>query len=88
MNQSGQPVDMTKYPVGTKVFFYRPPSKQEADSKGRRAKHTDHYVGWTSKVNEAHWNEISTAGNGGTQREKHHIQKGHRNAIAQTTQDG
>jgi hypothetical protein len=44
-NQSGQPVDMTKYPVGTKVFFYRPPSKQEADSKGRRAKHIDHYVG-------------------------------------------
>ena len=45
LNQSGQPVDMTKYPVGTKVFFHRPPSKQEADSKGRRAKHIDHYVG-------------------------------------------
>jgi hypothetical protein len=31
--------------VGTRVFFYKPPSKQEADSKGRRAKHIDHYVG-------------------------------------------
>ena len=45
LNQWGQPVDMTKYPVGTKVFFYKPPSKQESDSKGRRAKHIDHYVG-------------------------------------------
>ncbi len=45
LNQSGQPVDMSKYPIGIKVFFYRPPSKQEADSKGRRAKHIDHYVG-------------------------------------------
>ncbi len=45
LNQSGQPVDMSKYPIGTKVYFYRPPSKQEADSKGRRAKHIDHYVG-------------------------------------------
>jgi hypothetical protein len=36
---------MTKYPVGTKVFFYKPPSKQESDNKGRRAKHIDHYVG-------------------------------------------
>ena len=36
---------MSKFPVGTKVFFYKPPSKQEADSKGRRAKHIDHFVG-------------------------------------------
>ena len=42
LNQSGQPVDMTKYPVDTRVFFYKPPSKQEADNKGRRAKHIDH----------------------------------------------
>jgi hypothetical protein len=27
LNQSGQPVDMNKYPIGTKVFFYRSPSK-------------------------------------------------------------
>jgi len=45
LNQSGQPVDMSRYPVGTKVFFYKPPSKQEADSKGRKAKHIDHYIG-------------------------------------------
>ncbi len=35
---------MNKFPIGTKVF-YRPPSKQEADSKGRRAKLIDHFVG-------------------------------------------
>jgi hypothetical protein len=45
LNQSGQPVDMTKFPIGTRVFFYKPPSKQEADNKGRRAKQIDHYVG-------------------------------------------
>jgi hypothetical protein len=45
LNQSGQPVDMSRYPVGTKVFFYKPPSKQEADGKGRKVKHIDHYVG-------------------------------------------
>jgi hypothetical protein len=45
LNQSGQPVDMSKYPVSTRVFFYKPPSKQEADNKGRRAKYIDHYVG-------------------------------------------
>ncbi len=39
------PVDMSRYPVGISVFFYKPPSKQEADSKGRRVKAIDHYVG-------------------------------------------
>jgi hypothetical protein len=33
LNQSGQPVDMSKYPVGTGVFFYKQPSKQEVDNK-------------------------------------------------------
>jgi hypothetical protein len=47
LNQSGQPVDMAKFPVGTRVFFYKPPLKQESDKKGRRAKHIDYYVGPT-----------------------------------------
>jgi hypothetical protein len=51
---------MSKYPVGTRVFFYKPPSKQEADNKGRRAKHIDHYVCSTSQSDEAHWHQIST----------------------------
>ncbi len=33
LNQSGQPVDMSKYLIDTKVFFYRPPSKKKPTVK-------------------------------------------------------
>ncbi len=63
LNQSGQPVDMAKFPVGTRVFFYKPSLKQEADSKGRRAKHIEHILRRTGKSDKLHWHKISTAGN-------------------------
>jgi hypothetical protein len=33
------------YKEGTKVYFYKPPSAVEAERKGRKAKHMDHYAG-------------------------------------------
>ncbi len=45
LSQSGQPVDMDKYTIGHKAYFYKPPSMNETIARGRRAKHIDHYVG-------------------------------------------
>jgi len=45
LSQSGQPVDLAKYVLGHKAYFYKPPSMNETISRGRKAKHIDHYVG-------------------------------------------
>ncbi len=36
---------MTKYVVGQKAYFYKPPSMNDTITRGRRAKHIDHYIG-------------------------------------------
>ena len=36
---------MTKYVIGQKAYFYKPPSMKDTITRGRRAKHIDHYVG-------------------------------------------
>jgi hypothetical protein len=33
------------FTIGTKVYFYRPPSVSDVEKRTRRAKHIDHYVG-------------------------------------------
>ncbi len=45
LSQSGQKVDLTKYVIGQKAYFYKPPSMSDTIARGRRAKHIDHYVG-------------------------------------------
>jgi hypothetical protein len=45
LSQSGQAVDLEKYTIGHKAYFYKPPSMNETITRGRRAKHIDHYVG-------------------------------------------
>ena len=45
LSQSGQPVDLEKYVIGHKAYFYKPPSMNETITRDRRAKHIDHYVG-------------------------------------------
>jgi hypothetical protein len=45
LSQSGQAVDLEKYTIGRKAYFYRPPSMNETITRSRRATHLDHYVG-------------------------------------------
>ncbi len=46
VSRSGQPLDLGKYNViGHKAYFYKPLSMNETVTRGRRAKHIDHYVG-------------------------------------------
>jgi hypothetical protein len=45
LSQSGHPVDLEKYVIGKKAYLYKPPSMNETVTRGRRAKHIDHYVG-------------------------------------------
>jgi hypothetical protein len=46
LNQKGQRYNLDHYVVGTKVYFYRPPSiLVDVAKKTRKAKHIDHYVG-------------------------------------------
>jgi hypothetical protein len=45
LSQSGQAVDLEKYTIGHIAYFYKPPSMNETITRGRRAKHIDHYVG-------------------------------------------
>jgi hypothetical protein len=43
--QNGRKINLEDYKIGTKVYFYKPPSASEAEKRGRKAKHMDHYVG-------------------------------------------
>ncbi len=69
LNQSGQPLGTSKYPVGGRVSFSNLSSKQEADSKGRRSPKGETYwslsllVCRTSEIDKAHWHQISTTWN-------------------------
>ena len=46
LNHTGRKYDPSKrLPVGTKVFFYKPPTMAETVKRGRKAKHLDHYTG-------------------------------------------
>jgi hypothetical protein len=37
---------LAKYPIGRKAFIYnKPPTQAETISRGRKAKHIDHYIG-------------------------------------------
>jgi hypothetical protein len=45
LNQKEQRYNLDHYEVGTKVYFYRPPSILDVVKKTRKAKHIDHYVG-------------------------------------------
>jgi hypothetical protein len=43
--QNGRKINVEDYKIGSKVYFYKPPSAAEAEKRGRKAKHMDHYVG-------------------------------------------
>ena len=45
LSQNGRKINFDDYKEGTKVYFYKPPSALEAEKKGRKAKHMDHYAG-------------------------------------------
>ena len=45
LGQNGRKIHLDAYVPGTKVYFYKPPSAIEAEKKGRKAKHMDHYRG-------------------------------------------
>jgi transposase InsO family protein len=43
--QNGRKINLDEYKIGTKVYFYKPPSASEAERRGRKAKHMEHYAG-------------------------------------------
>ncbi len=45
LSQSGHPVDITRYQVGKEAYLYKPPTMAETITRGRKAKHIDHYIG-------------------------------------------
>jgi transposase InsO family protein len=45
LNQAHQRINMKDFHVGAQVYFYKPPTVQQVEKKGRKAKHIDHYVG-------------------------------------------
>ena len=45
LNQSGREIDLAKMKTGTYVYFYKPPTVQDAEHLSKKAKHIDHYVG-------------------------------------------
>ena len=45
LSQSGHVVNLDNYPIGKQAYLYKPPSMAETITRGRRAKHIDHYVG-------------------------------------------
>ena len=51
LGQNGRKIEIEKYTPGTKVYFYKPTSAMEAEKKGRKAKHMDHYAGPATIIN-------------------------------------
>ncbi len=45
LSQSGKTIDYDALIPGAKVYFYKPPTAQEVERRGRKAKHLDHYAG-------------------------------------------
>ena len=45
LDQTGKKRKTTPLPVGSKVWYYRPPTKDEAAKSGRKVKHLSHYHG-------------------------------------------
>jgi len=45
LGQHGQVVDLNDLPIGSRAYVYKPPTQQESISRGRKAKHIDHYIG-------------------------------------------
>jgi hypothetical protein len=45
LGQNVRKIHLDAYTPGTKVYFYKPPSATEAEKKGRKTKHMDHYAG-------------------------------------------
>ena len=43
--QNGKSINYDKLIPGAKVYFYKPPSALEVETRGRKAKHLDHYIG-------------------------------------------
>ena len=55
LDQTGKQRKNTPIPIGQKVWFYRPPSQEEAIKTGRKVKHLSHYHGparVTKQINE------------------------------------
>jgi hypothetical protein len=45
LSQNGKKINLEDYRIGSEVYFYKPPTALEAEKKGRKAKHMDHYAG-------------------------------------------
>jgi hypothetical protein len=45
LSQSGKSIDYEALIPGAEVYFYKPPTAQEVERRGRKAKHLDHYIG-------------------------------------------
>ncbi len=45
LGQHCQVVNLNDLPIGSKAYVYKPPTPQETISRGRKAKHIDHYIG-------------------------------------------
>ncbi len=45
LSQNGKSINYDRLIPGAKVYFYKPPSALEVETRGRKAKHLDHYIG-------------------------------------------
>jgi hypothetical protein len=45
LSQNGKCINVEALIPGAKIYFYKPPSMQEVEKLGRKAKHLDHYMG-------------------------------------------
>jgi hypothetical protein len=45
LSQNGKKINLQDYRIGSEVYFHKPPTALEAEKRGRKAKHMDHYAG-------------------------------------------
>ena len=45
LNQAGKSISKTGIPIGSQVYFFKPPSQGQAEEQGRKVKDLNHYCG-------------------------------------------
>ena len=75
LSQSGKSIDYEALIPGAKVYFYKPPTAQEVERRGRKAKHLDHYVHRSCDYFKIHRNQILCIAIHGWSRHYSHLSK-------------
>jgi hypothetical protein len=81
-------MDLKDLPIGSKAYVYKPPTQQETISRGRKAKHIDHYIGPGTISRHLGTRSACSHDNKGQERERKRISTRRRRGTSLETKTG